>query len=82
GAARESLIRHKSLWELSLLAIAVGQSALMSVDMTPSRAGSLLHWLGAARESLILHKSLWELSLLAIAVGQSAWMSVDMTPSR
>ncbi len=69
------------LWEQSLLAIAVGQSALM-LNMPPSSRASFAPTVGSvpACDFPANTNPLWEQSLLAIAVGQSALM-LNMPPS-
>ena len=51
---------HKSLWELSLLAIADCQSMMMPTDTTPSRASPLPQFFRVVQSIRDHHKSLWE----------------------
>ncbi|CAH0320865.1 hypothetical protein SRABI06_05450 [Pseudomonas brassicacearum] len=75
-------VRHKSLWELSLLAMAVGLLVVM-LDVPPSSRASSLPQGGRGNQGAgVRHKSLWELSLLAIAVGLLVVMLNVPTPSR
>ncbi|AXP05506.1 hypothetical protein DZG01_22060 [Pseudomonas fluorescens] len=64
----------------SLLAISVGQLALMLDARPSSRAGSLPQGFRAFTDQASTIDPLWELSLLAMAVGQLALM-LDARPS-
>ncbi|KAB0529392.1 hypothetical protein F7R03_32730, partial [Pseudomonas palleroniana] len=68
------------LWELSLLAIAVGQAALKLNVPPSSRASSAPTLIPGAHGIGVHRQPLWELSLLAIAVGQAA-LKLNVPPS-